>query len=802
MLINYLKIAFRSIIKYKGYTAINLIGLALGLASGILIFIYVIDELSFDKFHAQGDRTYRVLTSLKANDDGAGMETNGWPIGDILKKDFPEVEAVVYMRNSSYLQVRQDNRLFVERSFFASDDFFRIFSFPLVEGNPRTALHEPYTVVLTKDLAKKFFPGSTALGKTLILGDTIPYLVTGVMDNVPAQSHMQFGMLVSFASYMRLEPRFGFDGGWGNINMRNYVLLKKGVDVDAFQRKARNIYMDRVGEQLKGWGMEAYVLLEPLKKIYLETRSGNGMGPLGSLTRLYLVSGIATFVILLACINFINLSTARSAYRAREVGLRKVVGSSRSALVRQFLTESFLFTVLSFVIALAFLGLALPVFNAVVDKSYQLKDLLQMPIIGGLIVLIISVTVLAGYYPAWIISGVRPADVLKGKLLGSSRGIQLRRTLVVFQFVISVGLVISTIVVLRQLDFMRNENLGFDKQQVLGLSTARVTVKDKSIFGVFKNDLKSLAAVSTVTNAGALPGRTGWAGQVSYSENTPKEQSVSVEYMPVDEDYIKTLGLTVIAGRDFDENRELDRTEGLVINEEAARQYGWNNPEDAINKKITSPSGYPAGTVIGVVKDYHQLGLQQKIGPVVLDVNPQSASYYGVRFHTRDIESLLRNVEALWKNRFPENEFNYFFLDEDFERQYQAEARLGNVFRIFSGLTILIAVIGLLGMVSFMVTARTKEIGIRKVLGAGVLGITRMLSREFVILAVVANLVALPIAWYFAQRWLQGFAFRMQLDAWIFVLPFGLTILITIITISFQTIKAAMLDPVNALRYE
>lgn len=801
MLSNYLKIALRSILKFKGYAAINLVGLALGLASGVLIFIYVFDELSFDRFHAKGNRIYRVITLFHPEDKG-GAETNGWPIGNILKKDFPEVESVIYMRNSSYLQVRQEGKLFVEKSFFASEDFFKMFSFNLKEGNPETALRQPYSVVLTEDLERKYFPGTSALGKMMAMGDTLQFMVTGVMENVPAQSHMQFGMLVSFATYGALVDDFSIDGGWGNINMRNYVLLHEHVDVEAFRKKAKNIYMDRVGDQMKKWGWECYVALEPVKDIYLRTQSGNGMGPLGSISRVYLVSGTAAFVILLACINFINLATARSVYRSKEVGLRKVVGSSRSALVRQFVSESFVFTILSFVLALALVGLFLPSFNTLVNKAYEISALFHPAIIFGCLVLIVIVAFLAGYYPAWVISAVRPAEVLKGKMHSSVKGVQLRRSLVVFQFVISVGLVLGTLVVIDQLEFMRNENLGFSKNQIIVVNTSRTTTKDKTVFGVFKNDLEALASVKKVTLTNSVPGRPGWQGQISYSENTPKDQSVSVEYMAVDEDYIETLGLKVIAGRNFDEKRELDMKEGLLINEKAASMYGWTKPDDAIDKKITSPSGYPAGTVIGVVKDYHQLGLQQGIGPIVMDHNPGSGYYYAVKFLTKNTEQIIGSLDDLWKKHFPENDFSYFFLDEDFERQYQSEKRLAEVFAIFSGLAILIAIIGLFGLVSFMITSRTKEIGIRKVLGADVLTITKLFSREFLILIIVSNAIACPLAFYFANQWLQGFAYRTSVSIGLFVMTFFVAMGLTLLTVSFQTIKAAMADPVRSLRYE
>jgi len=804
MLFNYFKIAFRTLLKFKGYAAINLFGLALGLATGILIMIYVLDEVSYDQFHAKADRLYRVNTNFSTSESGSGNanETNGWPVGKVLEKEFPEVESVLYTRSASFLMINYEDKRVQQRMYFASPEFFTLFSFPLLKGNAQKALSDPYSVVISEEMEKKFFPGSDALNKTLIMGDTLNFVVTGVMATIPSNSHIQADMLVSFSTFQKLEPSFSFDEGWGNINMRNYMLLKEGTNFSAFAAKAKNMYMDRAGEMMKNWGVSAYVTFEPMKDIYLTSKSGNGMGPLGSKDRLYLLSGIAAFVILLGCINFINLATARSVYRAKEVGLRKVVGSTRQGLIAQFLSESFLLTLLSLFIALVVMGGLLPVFNQLLDKNYQLGSLLDLSLISGIALLVIVVSLLAGYYPALVISALRPVQVLKGKMQTSARGIQLRRALVVFQFVISVSLVMGTLVVMDQLSYMQKQDLGFDKNEIVVINANRVRSANPLASETFKNELKALALVDEVTFTNSLPGNPGWQGQVAYPEGKSGDDAVSVEYMAVDHHYIATLGLDIIAGRGFSAEHKAELKEGLILNEAAVTQFGWTSPQEAIGKRITSPSGYPAGEVIGVVKNYHQLGLQQKIGPVAMDYAPENSYLYAIRYKASDTRQVVGALDQLWKKTFPGYDFNYFFLDQDFEKQYQSEQKLANVFGGFALITIIIAIIGLVGLVSFMVVAKTKEIGVRKVLGADVFHITGLLSKEFIALVLVANAIAFPLSWYFADRWLESFAYRNELNFMLFVWTMLIALTVTVLAVGYQTIKAAITDPVKSLRYE
>jgi putative ABC transport system permease protein len=803
MLQNYLKIALRSLLRFKGFAFINLFGLSLGLTAGLLIMMFVADELSVDKFHTKGGRVYRVLTRFFTSETGheGAMETNGWPVGDILRREFPEVEAVTYMTGGSHFLINHEDKRFRQKIQFVSPEFLQMFTFPLVKGNSATALNDPYSIVITEEMEKKFFPGQDGFNKTMTLSDTLHFIVTGIMADIPLNSHIRVDMLMSFSTYQKLATDFSFEDGWGNINMKNYLLLKEGADPEAFAAKAFNIYTDRAPEMLKNWGVQSNVLFEPLKDTYLRGWAANGLGPSGSIQRVYLVSGIALFVILLACINFVNLATARSVYRAREVGLRKASGSSRSGLIRQFLTESFVLTILSFGFALLITWLFLPSFNQLMQKNYTFAAFMNVTIIEGAVALLLLITGLAGFYPALVMSSMNPVDVLKGRVQTSSKGVQLRRTLVVFQFAISSVLAAGTMIVIAQLEFMQKQQLGFAKDNIIVVNSARAKPVNPGGHDTFKNQVKELAIVDGVSFTNALPGTPGWAGQIAYPEGRSGKDAVTVQYMAVDADYVSTIGLEVIAGRNFDVLRSHDMDQGLVINETAASLMGWNSAE-AIGRKIESPSGYPEGEVIGVVKDYHHAGLQKQINPLVMDINPRASYLYAIRYKAADTKQLINSLSDTWKANFPGFDFNYFFVDEIFDAQYQSEQKLARVFGLFAVITVAIAAIGLLGLVSFMVVARTKEIGVRKILGAGVFNIVRLLSKEFVILVGVANLVAVPVAWYFAGEWLSGFAFRMSIDPMLFVWTLVSALVLTIITVSFQTIRAALTNPVESLRHE
>jgi putative ABC transport system permease protein len=801
---NYITTAIRTLLRFKGFAIINLLGLSLGLTAGILIMLFVIDELSFDKFHSKGDRTFRVLTHFFNPKSGAAdgaSEANGWPVGEVLRREFPEVESVVYMKGASQFMINHDDKRFRQKIQFASPEFLTMFSFPLIEGDPTTALDRPWSIVISEDMATKFFPGTDALNKTLIVSDTLQFAVTGVMQNMPRNSHIQQDMIMSFASYETLFTDFNYNEGWGNINVKNYVMLKEGADAAAFAQKAYSIYTDRVAEMLKDWGIRANVVIEPMSDVYLRSSTGNGLGPSGSIDRVYLVAGIGIFVIILACINFVNLATARSVYRAREVGLRKVSGSSRMGLIRQFLIESAVITILSFVISIAMTWLFLPYFNEIMQKDYSLLSFASPVMIGLIVALLLVISCLAGFYPAMVLSALNPIEVLKGKMHSSAKGVQLRRTLVVFQFLISSVLVSGTLIVLDQLEFMQKQNLGFEKDNIIVVNASRTKPLNENGYETFKDQIRSLAIVDQVTYTNSLPGIPGWDGQFAYPEGRSGDDAVSVHYMTVDEDYVPTMGLEIVYGRNFDPLRKTDMNDGLLINETSAALMGWT-PAEAIGKKITSPSQHPEGVVIGVLKDYHYAGLQRKIGPVVLDVYPRASYMYAIKYKASDTKQLIGSLEGLWGQNFSGFKFNYFFLDDTFGEQYKSEEKLASVFTLFSMVTVLIAAIGLLGLVSFMVVAKTKEIGVRKVLGADTINLAMLLSKEFIILVLVANIIAIPVTWYFAGDWLTGFAFRMSLSPFLFLWTTVAALVLTMTTVGYQTFRAALADPVQSLRHE
>ncbi|MEM1405683.1 MAG: ABC transporter permease [Bacteroidota bacterium] len=799
MIKNYIKIAFRNLSRFKAYSFINLLGLALGLTVSILILLFVADELAYDQFHVNRDRLFKIVTS---NSDGGGLETNAWPVAYRLATDFPEVEATIYSRAMpSNMMVNYESKRYQHTAYFASKDFFKLFSFNLIEGNAETALKEPFSIVITEDIKQRYFGSDVVLGKTITLRDSLDFTITGVVENVPQQSHIQFELLTSFTTNEKLRPWFSYSQGWGNFDVRNYMLLKEGANIDNVLVKARNLYMDNAGEWLKEMGQDFQVDFIPLKDVYLRSDYGNGFGPDGSIDRVYLVSAIALFVMILACINFINLTTARSVYRAKEVGLRKIVGSTRIALFWQFISEAFLITLMASASVAILIDFTLPFFNELMGKSYTLAALAQPVVIVGIVALILFVSLLSGFYPALVLSGYKPVQVLKGRMSSSTSGVRLRRSLVVFQFFISGGLVLATLLVLGQLDFMRNKELGFGKDQVLVLDATRVS--RSASHEAFKNNLNSITGVEAVSFANAIPGRPGWLGQWAYPEKTDAESHVDTEYMAIDENYIQALDLELIAGRNFDVSNQADLIDGLIINETTVKAMGWVTPENALGKKIVSPSEHPAGTVIGVIKDYHDLGLQEEIWPQAMDyASEQYGRYYTIKYDVQQTADLIETAAELWKENLGDYAFEYFFLDQDFERQYRSEERLMTVFILFAVLTMIIAGIGLLGLVSFTVLSRTKEIGIRKVLGANLLSITRLLSKEFVLLVIVANAIAAPLTWFFGNQWLNDFAYRMDINPIIFLLSLIASLVLAVLTVGLQTIKAGLMNPVDTLRAE
>ncbi len=794
MLKNIVKVAFRIFRREKGFAAINIGGLALSLAACLLISIFIREEVSYDRFHTKSDRIYRL-----------GGSTVGWPYGNIILEEYPEVEAVVYMRTYPTFPIKTDQQFIFEDMKYADNDFFRVFDFPLVEGRPDQALSDPYSIVLSEKLAAKLFGDSPAFGQTVTLGDTHSFKVSGVVQ-IPERSHIRFDALLSFNTLKSILGE-GFDqemtSGWLDLNVINYVLLRKGTDANQFASKIRNLPQKHAGDILDQWGSNYQLDLEPLSRIYLYSDSGNWLGPKSNIAYVYLLICVGVFLLIIAAANFINLATARSLSRSKEVGVRKVVGSSRSLLVRQFLGESFMTCFLAVFIAVDAAILMLPLFNSLTERQYNTAQMFTLETVGVIAALFVVISLLAGLYPALSLSSFRPVSVLRGRFSSNRKGVRMRQGLVITQFLITSILIIGTFVVMRQLRYMQNQELGFDSEQVIVMDARRAPGDILSTrHTVLKDTLESHSDVKRISSMGAVPGRNGWRGQISFPEGWPEGKSISLEYIPVHYGFEETLGLKVIAGRSFDPSFPTDEKTGVMINQTAVKEVGWASPAEAIGKGFSSPgSGKPDGVVIGVVEDYHHHGLQERIQPIMFGFR-QVNSYFMLRVQNGKHGAVINHVNKVWDQFFSGYPMNAFFLNESFARQYEQEKRLERIFLTFTFFTLLIASLGLFGLTTFATSQRVKEIGVRKVLGAKVRDIVWLLSTDFMKLVLIAYAAAVPIGYILMNQWLQSFAYRIALKPGIFLINALIIFSIAFLTVSVKTVKTALSDPSQSLRYE
>lgn len=805
LLPNFLKVTLRNFKKNKGYSFINIAGLGIGLACCILIFTYVIDELNFDRFHKNEDRIYRVTTDINPpqSDQIQKLPTVGWPVGRVLENNYPGVEKTAYIRSYPEYSIIHQGQYFFEDMIHADQAFLELFSFPLIKGNPDNALNTPYSVILTEDLKQRYFGDQPALGKELILQDSLAFTITGVVKNVPENSHIQFDLLVSFATLEAQNPQISGDSGWMNLNMNNYILISEETDAATLKENISGLYTKEIGEQLDQMGYKASLQLEPLTDIYLKSDYGNRLGPISNINYVYLLSAIGLFILGIACINFMNLATAWSTERAREVGIRKVVGSDKKTLIAQFMTESVITSFLSLLVSFGLIVSFLPKFNLLTGKQFVSAELFTADMLLYYFIFVVSTGILAGLYPAFVLSGYSPLQILGSYNVSARGGTAFRKGLVVFQFAISCILILCTLVVLKQLNFMQSQNLGFSSEQVAVMDTRQTSGEIISgRFETIKQQLRQNPAVESVSAAYATPGRSGWAGQIAYPEGGSSEESLNTEYLPVDFDYVPTLGLKILAGRNFSKSFQTDAEDALVINEAAVEAFGWDTPDNAIGKRIESPSGFPAGEVIGVVENYHHHGLQQNIEPIVMDINPSAYRFFAVRFQPGTTSSVMDHMEETWGEFFQGYTFDYFFLDQDFARQYRDEQRLGRIFGVFTALAIFIACLGLFGLATFSARKRSKEIGIRKVMGASVSSIVMLLAKDFLMLVGIALLIAGPVSYYSMQQWLRGFANRIELGAGIFAITALIALGVAILSVSWQSMRAAYQNPVNSIRSE
>ena len=795
MFTQHLKIAFRHLKKSPTNAAINLVGLSIGIAIGAIAFLYILEERSFDNFHQNGDRIHKLITTS----EGGFMETNAWPVANLLQSTYPEVESVVYTRAAHpSMKVNDKDEKFAHSSFYASKDFFKVFTFNLQEGDASTALDGPNRVVITNSMKNRYFRGP-AIGKTLTVRDTLQFMVAGVIEDIPANSHIQFDMLISFDTFINLSD-FSYTEGWGNFNVRNYLLLKEGTDAEAFESKIAGTYENYGSEGLKAMNVDFRAGLIPLREIYMHEQVANGFGPNGSVRGVNTMLLIAIFAILLACINYINLNTARSVHRSKEIGVRKVAGSTKSLLINQFLTESLLVTLFSAVVGMLLVYGSLPFFNQLVDKSYVMESFWRVDFFLGITVLVLVIAFLSGYYPALVLSAKKPLEALKGKINQSHQGLTLRKSLIVCQFFVAAIMVLSTFLVLNQIRYMRDQDLGFEKSQVLildGTNLPRNTSRQ-----TLKNSLAQIPDVAHITHTNALPARPGWQGQIAYAGKN-SDVPVDTEYIAIDEDYVKTLGLEIVAGENFSKEKMATFATGLLINETCVQAMGWDSKEAAIGKEIVSPSGSPSGTVIGVVKDYHGQGLQNQIWPKAMAHTSQYyGRYYAIRFQTGNTSRMIGDIEKTWSQLYPNQAFTYFFLDEAFDRQYRQEDLLAKTLMVFAVIILIISGIGLFGLVAFLAVSRTKEIGIRKTLGASILQIIYLFARDFVWLVLLGNVLAIPLIVYFGSDWLNNFAYRTSINPMVFIWSILVTVTVSMVIIALRTYHTAKVNPVKALRYE
>lgn len=803
MLKTYLKIAWRNARKNSSYTVISLGSLVLGITLFFLISLWVKDEMSYDTHFDQAQAICRVeTTTILSNGEYDRLASVGWPVGKTMAAQYPEVEHLTYFRNW-YPIINVKGSHFYEDAFYADHNFFRVFGYTLQQGDTASALTDPYSVVISQKVKEKYFGKEDAVGKTLFINDTVPYKVTGVFNELPANSHMKFDMVGSFQSFCAQFPgacEEEWTKGWFDINVYNYVRLRKAVSPKAFEAKIKNLVLTAGKETVQNTGFKATLSLTPVQDIYLHSDMPTGKGTIGSIKTIKLFLAIGIFILLIACLNFINLSTARSIERAKETGIQKVLGNNRSRLIVQFLTETGLLCIIASIISVVLMIALLPVFNGFTGKSFTSASLLStgnLLLLAGILLVLIP---LAGFYPAWVLSSFKPITVLKGAFAHTAKGSLLRKVLVVTQFVISAGFIMSTIIIWKQMQFMQDRQLGFNKDKVLLIDMNKVPWRmlHKNA-DLFKSSLLSKTGVQKVTACGAVPGRSGWNGQYAYPEGKSKDDVTIVEYISADADYISTLGLQLATGRDFLPNSEKDENESFIINETAIKTFGWKDAKDALGKKL-STSGKD-GIVVGVLKDYHQHGLQEKINPIVLSPI-KSYSLFALQYNGIAPRQAVSIAEQAFKQVYAGYPIQYRFMDEDYQRQYAKEERQQSFFLLAAILSVVLACLGLLGLTIYTVQKRIKEIGVRKVLGASVPDIVRLLSKDMLALVGIAIVIATPVAWWAMNNWLQNFAYRTSVAWWVFAIAGLAALLVALFTISFQAIRAAMRNPVTSLRSE
>jgi putative ABC transport system permease protein len=799
MIRNYLKTAWQNLRSHKAYVAINTIGLAVGIAACLLIFVLIQYETSFDNFHNNKERIYRVVGATKTKDGMNYSKGSAFPVAEALRIDYPQLEQVarIFGRDNQQITVLNDQadatqKKFKENVFFAEPEFLNIFNFPLLAGNPKTALSELNTAVLSQEIAEKYFGDwHAAIGKFIRYENDKVCKVTGILKDVPVNTDFPLQVVISFKSTKGEDGSMDWSNQDGSLN--TFVVLPKNVSSQQFDKDLKTFVKKHTPAEYANHGY----ILQPLSAIHYQSAFGTYRGGVFSKELITALSLVGLFLLIIACINFINLATAQAVNRSKEVGIRKVLGSSKKQLVIQFLSETFLITLVSVVMAIVIAFIGLPVLNHLLQISLEIQ--FSVPLLTFLIATTIIVTFLSGFYPAIVLSGFNPIKVLKSKMTShSAGGLSMRKGLVVFQFTIAQALIIATLIVVAQMNLFQNASLGFDKEAIVTVpmanDNARLTKME-----TLKTELLQQPGVKDVSISAFSPmDQASWDGEFRF-DNAQRKLEFNPEIKWADADYFKTYNISFVAGGPYS---PADTVNGFVVNEMMARKLGFKNPEDILGKRIDFANGLMVQPIVGVVKDFNGLSLKKSIKPTVIGSWKMVYRIFNIKIQPQQAKQTLASIEKLWNNTFPDFIYEYQFLDDKIASFYRQENQLSQLFKIAAGIAIFISCLGLYGFVSFMAEQRTREVGVRKVLGASVGSIVYLFSKEFTILIGLAFLIATPIAYFFMHRWLQHYAYRIHIGPGIFVSTILIAEVIAWLTVGYQAIRAAIANPVKSLRTE
>ena len=777
-------------LKHFGYSLLNILGLTLGISSALFLIIYVADEVSYDRYHENADRIYRVSTNIKEPDDKFTWIMAQIPFGPQVAKDYPEVQSFVRFIPMPRALFKYEDKEFNEEKFYYADStLFDIFTYKVLKGEVKSALLNPKKIILTEKIANQYFGKSDPIGKTLTAG-TDTYEVTGVIENCPTNSHFRFDAV---ASRNNLPKQLG---SWGNFGVYTYLLFPKGTNIKAFETKMQEMYTTFMKPIFGPMNITMNYILEPITKIHLYSTNAGEPEPTGSITYVYIFGIVAIFLVLIAAMNYMNLSTARSTKRAREVGLRKVVGSRRTPLIVQFLSESVIFTIISLIFSIIILVVLMPKFNLLAGKAYDLHAVYSPVVILSIVAVIFIVGIIGGSYPAFYLSRFSPVTVLKGSIPKGSGGAMFRKILVVIQFTVSVIMIVCTLVVFRQLKFLKSMDQGFDQKNVIGLQLNNQEMLRK--YPLIKQVLLENRNIKYVTSTNTAIGEG--SGKIIFNVETDQGMAQKgINFTVIDHDFIKTLGITIVKGRDFDRDMPSDTLNGVIVNETFVNRMGWKEP---IGKKVEAGDANTLrARVIGVMKDYHQTGMYNGIESLLLAYRPLGNVIY-IKLSGNETQSTISFIENKWKEIFPDQPFTYQFLSERFNSQFGADEKRGLVFTMFTILAILIACLGLFGLSSYMVEQRTKEIGVRKVFGANEGIILLLIAKDFLILVSIGIIIAVPVSYYFMNKWLENYVYRSNVGITVLIMAALLTIVITFLTIGFKAYQAAIMNPAKSLKTE